>query len=142
MLHPEPLALSRENMNTKREFGHHAESKHASRQSIDDGEDFNANRMINKLKIKARRESGNRPQGNYEYEQMIAEDVGFGVHHMIEEAAFFIAMRRGFAPGNKLGDWLQAKIDIDTLLHGTIIDHGVKATDDHVMKPLRGTIRG
>ena len=129
-------------MNTKREFRHHAESKHASRQDIDDGEDFNANRMSNKLKIKIRRESGNRPEGNYEYEQMIAEDVGFGVHHMIEEAAFFIAMRRGFAPGNELGDWLQAETDIDTLLHGTIIDHGVKAADDHVMKPLRVTIRG
>jgi len=130
------------NMNTKRDFRHHPESKHAPRQDHDDGDDFNANRVSNKQKIKARRDSGNRPQGNYEYEQMIAEDVGFGVHHMIEEAAFFIAMRRGFAPGNELGDWLQAEMDIDSLLHGTTIDHAVKAADDHVMKPLRTEIRG
>jgi hypothetical protein len=71
---------------------------------------------------------------------MIAEDVGFRVHQMIQEAAFFIAMRRGFSPGNEIGDWLQAEADIDTLLHGTILDHSVKAADDHVMKPLRAEI--
>lgn len=97
--------------------------------------------MSNKLKIEARRESGLRPEGNYEYEQMIAEDVNFGVHHMIEEAAFFIAMRRGFAPGNELGDWLQAEADIEALLHGTAIDHSKNTTDDHVMKPLRAETR-
>jgi len=129
-------------MNTKREFRHHAERKHAPQQDFDDAGDFNANRMSNKLKIKTRRESGNRPEGNYEYEQMIAEDVGFGVHHMIEEAAYFIAMRRGFAPGNELGDWLQAEADVDSLLHGTAIVQGTKPADDHVMKPLRAGIRG
>ena len=130
-------------MNTRKEFRHHAESRHARRQGIDDdSDDFNANRMSNKLKIKARRESGNRPEGNYEYEQMIAEDVGFGVHHMIEEAAFYIAMRRGFAPGNELGDWLQAEKDIDSLLHGTAGSKAVAPADDHVMKPLRAEISG
>lgn len=129
------------NMNTKREFRYRVEGKHAPRQDIDGADDFNANRMSNKLKIKTRRESGNRPEGNYEYEQMIAEDVGFGVQHMIEEAAYFIAMRRGFAPGNKLGDWLQAETDIDSLLHGTAIDQGMKPADDHVMKPLRTETR-
>ena len=124
-------------MNTRREFRHHGRSKHASPQDIGDDNDFNANRVSNKLTIKTRRESGNRPQGNYEYEQMIAEDVGFGVHQMIEEAAFFIAMRRGFDPGNELSDWLQAETDIDSLLHGAAIDDGVKVADDHIMKPLR-----
>lgn len=126
-------------MNTKREFRHHTESKHAPRQ---DHDDFNEHRMSNTLKIKTRRDSGNRPEGNYEYEQMIAEDANFGVHHMIEEAAFFIAMQRGFVPGNELGDWLQAETDIDSLLHGTTIDHGMTAADNHVMKPLRAEIRG
>ncbi len=136
MLHPEASALSKENMNTRREFRHHAESKQGSPRDIG-GDDFNANRVSNKLRIKTRRESGNRPQGNYEYEQMIAEDVGFGVHRMIEEAAFFIAMRRGFYPGNELADWLQAETDIDSLLHGAAIDNGEKVADDHIMKPLR-----
>ena len=126
-------------MNTKREFRHYAESKHAPQR---DSDDFNARRMSNKLKIKARRESGNRPEGNYEYEQMIAEDVGFGVHHMIEEAAFFIAMRRGFAPGDELGDWLQAEKDIDSLLHGTAGENGTVPVDNYVMMPLRAVISG
>lgn len=127
-------------MNTKREFRHHTEHRHAPREDIDDGDDFNANRMSNKLKIKSRRESGSRPQGNDEYEQMIAEDVGFGVHRMVEEAAFFIAMRRGFAPGNELGDWLQAETDIYSLLHGKAENRSIKA-DDHIMKPWRSEIR-
>ena len=121
-------------MNTKREFRYHTESKHASWHPRENGDDFNENRMNNKAKIKARRESGNRPEGNYEYEQMIAEDVGFGVHHMIEEAAFFIAMRRGFAPGNEFGDWIQAEKDIDSMLHeshGTASYTGTAPTDDH-----------
>ena len=63
---------------------------------------------------------------------MIAEDVSFNVQKMIEEAAYFIAMRRCFVPGNDIGDWLQAEKDIDDLLHGTIIDH--------VIKPLRAGI--
>lgn len=129
------------NMNTKREFRHPTERKHAPQQDFDDADDFNANRMSNRLKIKTRRESGNRPAGNYEYEQMIAEDSGFGVHHMVEEAAYFIAMRRGFAPGNELGDWLQAETDIDSLLHGTADDQSMKPADDHVMKPLRAETR-
>ena len=129
-------------MNTRREYRYNAESKHASPQNIGDGDDFNANRISNKLKIKARRDAGNRSEGNDEYEQMIAEDVGFGVHQMIEEAAYFIAMRRGFAPGNELGDWLQAETDIDSMLHGTTVDHGKRSIDDHIMKPLRAEIRG
>jgi hypothetical protein len=127
-------------MNTKREFRHHAESKHAQPKGIHGGGDFNANRASNKLKIKARRESGNRPEGNYEYEQMIAEDDGFGVHHMIKEAAFFIAMRRGFAPGNELGDWLQAETSVEALLHRKSIDRD--DGDATVLKPPRAAIEG
>jgi len=26
-------------------------------------------------------------------------------------------MRRGFAPGNEFGDWIQAEKDIDAMLH-------------------------
>jgi hypothetical protein len=31
---------------------------------------------------------------------------------MIEEAAYFLAEKRGFKPGHELGDWLQAEAQI------------------------------
>lgn len=34
----------------------------------------------------------------------------------IEMAAYYIAERRGFAPGNLLDDWVQAEAEIDRLL--------------------------
>lgn len=34
----------------------------------------------------------------------------------IEMAAYYIAERRGFAPGNPLEDWVQAEAEIDQLL--------------------------
>lgn len=34
----------------------------------------------------------------------------------IEIAAYYIAERRGFAPGNPLEDWVQAEAEIDRLL--------------------------
>ena len=36
--------------------------------------------------------------------------------HYIEIAAFYIAERRGFAPGNPLEDWVAAEAEIDRLL--------------------------
>lgn len=36
----------------------------------------------------------------------------------VEVAAFYIAERRGFAPGNLLDDWVQAEVEIDRLLAG------------------------
>ena len=36
--------------------------------------------------------------------------------HYIEVAAFYIAERRGFAPGNPLEDWIAAEAEIDRLL--------------------------
>lgn len=34
----------------------------------------------------------------------------------VEMAAYYIAERRGFAPGNPLEDWIQAEAEIDRLL--------------------------
>lgn len=31
---------------------------------------------------------------------------------MIEEAAYYLAEKRGFAPGHELEDWLKAKVQI------------------------------
>jgi hypothetical protein len=36
----------------------------------------------------------------------------------IAEAAYFIAMRRGFAPGHQLEDWLAAENEVDARLIG------------------------
>ncbi|MCF8177452.1 MAG: DUF2934 domain-containing protein [Sulfuritalea sp.] len=36
--------------------------------------------------------------------------------HYVEVAAYHIAERRGFAPGNPLDDWVQAEAEIDRLL--------------------------
>ena len=36
----------------------------------------------------------------------------------IAEAAFFIAERRGFAPGHELEDWLRAENQVDARLSG------------------------
>jgi Protein of unknown function (DUF2934) len=33
--------------------------------------------------------------------------------HMIAEAAYYRAEKRGFAGGNEMGDWLDAEVEID-----------------------------
>lgn len=37
---------------------------------------------------------------------------------MVAEAAYYRAERRGFVPGDDLGDWLQAEAEIESLLNG------------------------
>lgn len=37
-------------------------------------------------------------------------------HSMIAEAAYFRALRRGFAPGHELEDWLAAELQVDAAL--------------------------
>ncbi|MBE0474845.1 DUF2934 domain-containing protein [Rhodoferax sp.] len=37
-------------------------------------------------------------------------------HNYIEVAAFYVAQRRGFAPGNPLDDWANAEIEVDQLI--------------------------
>lgn len=39
-------------------------------------------------------------------------------HHMIEEAAYFLAEHRGFEGGDPLQDWLVAEAEINTVLRG------------------------
>ena len=39
--------------------------------------------------------------------------------HMIAEAAYFRAQRRGFEPGNEMSDWLQAEADVEVMLGNT-----------------------
>jgi hypothetical protein len=37
-------------------------------------------------------------------------------HNYIEVAAFYVAQRRGFAPGNPLDDWAMAEAEVDQLI--------------------------
>jgi Protein of unknown function (DUF2934) len=37
-------------------------------------------------------------------------------HHYIELAAFYVAQRRGFAPGNPVDDWAMAELEVDRLI--------------------------
>ena len=37
-------------------------------------------------------------------------------HHYIEVAAFYVAQRRGFAPGNPADDWAMAEREVDGLI--------------------------
>ena len=78
--------------------------------------DFHRERVSQEQATEAKNEAANRPQGTYEYEQMIAENTVFNPKQMIEDAAFFIAEGRDFAPGYELDDWLQAEAEVETRL--------------------------
>lgn len=81
--------------------------------------EFHSKRMTRELKIETKKDSPNKPEGNYEYEQLIAEDASFNAKPMIKEAAFYIAEQRGFTPGSELSDWLQAEVSVESLLRRT-----------------------
>jgi hypothetical protein len=39
-------------------------------------------------------------------------------HHMISEAAYYLAEKRRFEPGRALGDWLEAELLVKKALAG------------------------
>lgn len=43
-------------------------------------------------------------------------------YHYVEVAAYYIAERRGFAPGDPLSDWAQAEKEIDDLLQRGLLN--------------------
>ncbi len=89
--------------------------------------DFHSRRIRREQKIETKKESSIKPEGNYEYEQLIAEEASFYAKPMIEEAAFFIAERRGFAPGRELSDWLQAEASVEYSLRSNAAEERRKA---------------
>lgn len=49
---------------------------------------------------------------------------------MIARAAYYRAERRGFAPGEEVGDWLAAEAEIDRALGGpTLLEHQLAHSD-------------
>ncbi|MGO9930269.1 MAG: DUF2934 domain-containing protein [Steroidobacteraceae bacterium] len=51
-------------------------------------------------------------------ERCIAPHIHENRQACIAEAAYFIAQRRGFAPGHELDDWLEAENEVDARLTG------------------------
>ena len=106
-------------MKTSNKFMNKTKSQSGDRQETAEAAEFHAQRMRREMKIEIKRESSIKPEGNDEYEQLIAEEADFDTKPMIEEAAFFIAQGRHFAPGHALSDWLQAEAEVEGLLRGT-----------------------
>ena len=92
------------------------ENKLEPQQMIAEVAEFHEERLQQEEETEARNESANKPEGNYDYEQMIAENTVFSTKEKIEEAAYFIAQRRGFAPGHELSDWHQAETEVEEML--------------------------
>jgi hypothetical protein len=90
-------------------------------QTIKEVADSRAGGVNRESKMKRRRKYANKPVGNYEYEQMIAEDAN-RQSRLISEAAYFISERRGFVPGNELSDWLQAETQVEGVLRAADIE--------------------
>ena len=78
--------------------------------------EFHHERIQQEEETEARNESVIKPEGTYEYEQMIAENTVFSIKEKIEEVAYFIGQRRGFAPGHELSDWYQAEAEVEAML--------------------------
>jgi len=106
------------------------DSKAENAQVIADAADFHSSRIKRESKIKSKRESANKPAGDYEYEQMVAEDADFNTGKLISEAAYFLAERRGFTPGCELSDWLRAETEIEGLLRSSSGERRKAAVDD------------
>jgi len=109
---------------------YHTEEPSEEALAAKEAAEFHSACMINSQNSKAKKKSSNRPVGNDEYEQMIAEDADQNVKKLVSEAAFFIAEKRGFLPGNEISDWLHAEKNIENLLRGVVIDRRQKLTKD------------
>jgi hypothetical protein len=104
-----------------------SEGNFASEQNIADAADFHAERITDKRKTESIRAFANKPTGNDEFEQTIAENVAFD---KIAENAFLIAKERDFAPGNERSDWLQAETQVEDVLNTDFIDRRIATIAD------------
>lgn len=118
-------------MKTHSKSGNHPKAHLEDKNISTEATDFHAKRMSRELKIEASKESSSKPEGNDEYEQLVAEDASFNTRPMIEEAAFLLAEQRGFTPGNELSDWLHAEADVENLLcKSVLIERRLGGTED------------
>jgi len=99
-------------------------------QAASEAADFHAERMTQKREVLATRELANKPQGNDEYEQGIAEDANFNTDRLIAEEAFQIAKRRDAEAGDTLSDWLQAEATVEGFAMVSLTERRNKAVND------------
>ncbi len=99
-------------------------------QSKSEAAEFHSRRLSREKKIMTKKESVTRPVGDDEYEQLIAEESDFDTRGIIAEAAYFLAEKRGFSPGDDISDWLQAEIDVERTLRGTAFDRQARTVQD------------
>ena len=85
-------------------------------QQVAEVAEFHELRLHQEEEVEEKYKTAIKPQGDDEYEQMLAEKTVFTTKEKIEVAAYFIAQRRGFAPGNELSDWYQAETEVESLL--------------------------
>ena len=95
------------------------EARSEHRQDPREAADFHHSRLRQEQVISDKKASSTKPEGNYESEQLIAEEAGLNAKPMIEIAAYYLAQRRDFAPGNELSDWFLAEAEIERQLRGT-----------------------
>ncbi len=106
-------------MKIRNKFGNSHEDHYKNEKEIAEISEFHATRIKRETKIERKKESSSKPSGDCEYEQLIAENANFNTKPMIEEAAFYIAKQRGFAPGCEMSDWLKAEAEVEGLLRST-----------------------
>lgn len=107
-------AVAKVNQESKMKSRHKTTHPHGG--SVAGAAEFHSERIRQETRVEAKNEVANRPQGDYEYEQMIAENSVFNPKQLIEEAAYFFAEKRGFAPGHEVSDWLQAEQVVEGML--------------------------
>lgn len=106
-------------MKARHASAHKHEAHHEHRHGSREAGEFHDERLRQEKAIEIKTESSTRPTGNYEYEQLIAENAGLNAKPMIEVAAYYIAQRRDFSPGHELSDWLLAEAEIEACLRGS-----------------------
>ena len=67
-------------------------------------------------KAKAKSNGSGRQARGSKKNDSSSENSEFPREHMIAEAAYFLAKKRGFTPQNEISDWLQAEVDVEVLL--------------------------
>jgi hypothetical protein len=99
-------------------------------QSKSEAADFHSRRLSREQKISSKKISSTKPTGDDEYEQLVAEEADFNTCEIIAEAAYFLAEKRGFSPGEDVADWLQAEIDVERMLRSPTFDRRSRSIQD------------
>ena len=117
-------------MKTRRQNSNEIEGHMEIAQAKSEAADFHSRRLSRESKIESKKTSTIKPMGDDEYEQLIAEDADFNTRGIIAEAAYFLAEKRGFSPGDDVADWLQAESDVERMLRSPTFDRRNRSVED------------